>query len=178
MGINKIQCFLALLIFEFWISGLFVLGVIFLNVDDLDTLTLLTFSAYAVGSFLAGVLSDLVGRKPLFIVASLVLFCSSICTYFNIWAGLILGNLCIGPLNNLTFIFLNENPELSNETNYVKVVLGWVLSEISLGLYFMLSGDIQLFLLLLIPFTGLYAFLAFYLTEETPIFNDNKQERR
>lgn len=103
----KLKCFLALLIFEFWLSGLFVLGVIFLDIEDLDTLTLFTFTAYAIGSFLAGVLSDLIGRRPLFIAASLLLFCSAISTYLNLWVGLILANLCIGPINNLTFIFLN-----------------------------------------------------------------------
>lgn len=99
--------FLALLIYEFWLSGLFVLSVIFLNVDDLDTLTLYTFTAYAIGSFLAGVLSDVIGRQPLFIVSAILLFCSSVIAYFNLWAGLIIANFCIGPLNNLTFILLN-----------------------------------------------------------------------
>ena len=101
------NAFMVLLIYEFWLSGLFVLSVIFLDIEDLDTLTLYTFTAYAVGSFLTGVLSDVIGRQPLFIIAAIVLFCSSVVTYFNLWAGLIIANLCIGPLNNLTFIFLN-----------------------------------------------------------------------
>lgn len=109
----NINIFFFTLIYEFWLSGLFVLSVIFLDIEDLDTLTLLTFSSYALGSFLAGVLSDIVGRQPLFIISSLLLFVSSIWAYFDIWGGFILANLCIGPLNNLTFIFLNENPELS-----------------------------------------------------------------
>jgi len=99
--------FLATLIYEFWLSGLFVLSVIFLSIDDLDTLTLCTFLGYAVGSFLTGVISDLVGRRPLFVISSLLLFISSVLAYFNLWAGLIAANLCIGPLNNLTFLFLN-----------------------------------------------------------------------
>lgn len=99
--------FLATLVYEFWLSGLIVLSVIFLSIDDLDTLTLYTFLAYAVGSFLTGILSDLVGRRPLFLVSSLLLFVSAIIAYFNLWAGLIAANLCIGPLNNLTFLFLN-----------------------------------------------------------------------
>lgn len=107
MAVTKKQLFLGLLILEFWLSGLIVLGVIFLKTDDIDTLTLLTFSSYAIGSFLAGVLSDLIGRKPLFIIASGLLFISVICMNFSLWAGLIVANFCIGPLNNLTFIFLN-----------------------------------------------------------------------
>lgn len=107
MAVTKKQLFLGLLILEFWLSGLIVLGVIFLKTDDIDTLTLLTFSSYAIGSFLAGVLSDLIGRKPLFIIASGLLFISVICMNFSLWTGLIVANFCIGPLNNLTFIFLN-----------------------------------------------------------------------
>ena len=103
----KINSFLALLVFEFWLSGLFVLSVIFLQIEDLDLLTLCTFASYAIGSFLTGILSDILGRKPLFIVFSVMLLASAITTYFNVWVGLILANLCIGPLNNLTFVFLN-----------------------------------------------------------------------
>ena len=114
MSIGKINTFLALLIYEFWLSGLYVLSVIFLDIDDLDTLTLCTFGAYAVGSFIAGATSDLVGRKPLFLIFSFFLFVASVISNYNLWAGFILANVCIGPLNNLTFVFLNENPELSS----------------------------------------------------------------
>ena len=117
-----------------------------------------------MGSFLTGVLSDVVGRRPLFLVSSLLLFGSSIAANFDLWAGLIAANLCIGPLNNLTFLFLNENRELSSEHNYVKVLFGWVASEITLGLYFLLEGDPKVFLFSLCPLTGIYAMLAFFLT--------------
>jgi len=120
--------FLATLVYEFWLSGLIVLSVIFLPIEDLDTLTLCTFLGYAVGSFVTGVLSDVVGRKPLFLVSSLLLFVSVVIAFFNLWVGLIAANICIGPLNNLTFLFLNENSTLSSEHNYVKVLLGWVAS--------------------------------------------------
>ena len=110
MAISKINSFLALLIFEFWLSGLFVLSVIFIEIEDLDTLTLCTFGAYAVGSFIAGATSDMIGRKPLFVVSSVLLFVAAVISNFSLWTGFILANLCIGPLNNLTFIFLNENP--------------------------------------------------------------------
>lgn len=99
--------FLATLVLEFWLSGLFVLSVIFLDIPDLDSLTLYTFLSYAVGSFLAGVLSDKIGRKPIFMVCSCVLFLSSLLVFWNLTAGLILANACIGPLNNLTFVFIN-----------------------------------------------------------------------
>jgi MFS family permease len=76
--------FLASLVYLFWLSGLFVLSVIFLSIEDLDTLTLYTFFAYALGSFLTGVISDIVGRRPLFLISSLFLFVSSVIAYFNI----------------------------------------------------------------------------------------------
>jgi MFS family permease len=125
---NRAHCLLGLLVYEFWLSGLFVLSVIFLPIEDLDLLTLCTFAAYAVGSFLTGVLSDIAGRRPLFVAFAVLLFGAAALSFFNLWAGLILANLCIGPLNNLTFVLLNETPELSDETNYVKVILGWVAS--------------------------------------------------
>ena len=84
-----------------------MLSVIFLDIPDLDSLTLYTFLSYAVGSFLAGVLSDKIGRKPIFMVCSCVLFLSSLLVFWNLTAGLILANACIGPLNNLTFVFIN-----------------------------------------------------------------------
>ncbi len=72
------------------------LSIIFLSIEYLDTLTLYTFFAYAVGSFLTKVISDIVGRRPLFLISSLFLFVSSVVTYFNIWIDLISANLCIG----------------------------------------------------------------------------------
>ena len=104
---TKSTLFLTLLIYLFWISGLFVLSPIFLSIEDLDTLMLFTFGSYALGSFVSGILSDMFGRKPIFIVFSGLLSIGATTSFFNIWAGLIIGNLCIGPLNNLTFVFLN-----------------------------------------------------------------------
>ena len=108
---NKQNLFSFLLVVEFWISGLFVLSVIFLNIPELEDLTLVTFIGYSVGSFLAGIFSDIIGRKPLFIVCSIGLFISSILLFWSLTAGFILANFCIGPLNNLTFVFINENYE-------------------------------------------------------------------
>lgn len=104
---SKITLFSYLIVLEFWISGLFVLSVIFLDIPDLDNLTLLTFIGYSVGSFLAGILSDIVGRKILFLISSIGLFLSSLLLFEDIQAGFILANVCIGPLNNLTFVFIN-----------------------------------------------------------------------
>ena len=75
----------------------------------MDTLTLCTFAGYAVGSFIAGISSDIVGRRPLFVIFSVLLFFAAVTAFFNVWVGLILANICIGPLNNLTFVFLTEN---------------------------------------------------------------------
>ena len=107
MSTIKYTLFLILLTYLFWLSGLFVLSPIFLSIDDLDTLVLCTFGSYALGSFMSGILSDMVGRKPLFIVCSGLLSVAATTSFFNIWAGLIIANMCIGPLNNLTFVFLN-----------------------------------------------------------------------
>jgi MFS family permease len=103
----KGEAFVWLLIAEFWLSGLFVLSVIFLEIGDLDTLTLWTFLAYSLGSFSAGILSDIIGRRWLFVVSSCLLFISSAILLVDLTAGFILANLCIGPLNNLTFVFIH-----------------------------------------------------------------------
>lgn len=105
--INKEEAFVWLLVGQFWLSGLFVLSVIFLNIQDLDDLTLLTFLGYSLGSFSAGILSDIVGRRWLFIICSCILFLSSLILLWDLSIGFILANLCIGPLNNLTFVFIN-----------------------------------------------------------------------
>jgi MFS family permease len=105
-----------------------VLSVIFLDISDLDDLTLWTFFAYSLGSFSAGILSDIIGRRFLFMVCSCLLFLSSAIMLWDISAGLILANLSIGPLNNLTFVFINENYPQKVELNTVKVLVGWALS--------------------------------------------------
>lgn len=120
--------FIATLVMEFWISGLFILSVIFLDIDNMDDLTLCTFIAYAVGSFIAGVVSDKMGRRPLFVLASILLFLSSLLLLWNQFFGFILASLCIGPLNNLTFVFINENDQSNSEINTIKVLVGWAAS--------------------------------------------------
>lgn len=77
------RAFIWLLIYEFWLSGLFVLSVIFLQVNDLDTLTLWTFLAYSLGSFSGGILSDIFGRRVIFIISSAVLLFSSLFALVN-----------------------------------------------------------------------------------------------
>lgn len=105
-----------------------MLNVIFLNLDYLDDLTLYTFFAYSIGSFTAGILSDIIGRRLLFMISSALLFLSSGLMLWNLTAGLILANLSIGPLNNLTFVFINENYGEECEINTVKVLVGWAAS--------------------------------------------------
>lgn len=161
----KAEVFTALLVVEFWISGLFILSVIFLEIEDLDDLTLFTFISYSVGSFSAGVLSDLMGRKPLFLIASILLFVSSLLLFYDLTAGFILANLCIGPLNNLTFVFINENDHARSEIHTIFVLLGWAASEITLGVLFLILEQKSTFFLILAPITLLYALGAVLYTK-------------
>jgi len=146
---------------------LFILSVIFLDIDNLDTLTLFTFISYSVGSFSAGILSDLLGRKPLFIIASILLFISSIVLFWDLTAGFVIANLSIGPLNNLTFVFINENSHKNSEINTILVLLGWAASEITLGIIFLFIEDKQNFFYLLAPVTLIYTIFAILFTKET-----------
>lgn len=157
--------FVWLLVGEFWLSGLFVLSVIFLEIADLDTLTLWTFLAYSLGSFSAGILSDIVGRRWIFVVSSCLLFISSTILLVDLQAGFILANLCIGPLNNLTFVFINENYPNKAELNTVKVLVGWALSEITLGVFFLTVADKSIFFYCLIACSLAYAVGAIMLTQ-------------
>jgi MFS family permease len=160
----KNDIFLAVLIGEFWISGLFILSVIFLEIDNLDNLTLFTFISYSVGSFSAGILSDLIGRKPLFLFFSLLLFGGSIVLFWNLTAGFIIANLSIGPLNNLTFVFINENDRANSEINTIGVLLGWAASEITLGIMFLVLEDKNIFFYILSALTLIYAIAALIYT--------------
>ena len=170
--------FVWLLVGEFWLSGLFVLSVIFLKIVDLDTLTLWTFLAYSLGSFSAGILSDIIGRRWLFVVSSCVLFTSSVILLMDLYVGFILANLCIGPLNNLTFVFINENYQNKAEINTVKVLVGWALSEITLGVFFLIVENTNIFYYCLIACSLSYAVGAIILTQETQEFIEKKEKLR
>ena len=163
----KEEAFIWLLIGQFWLSGLFVLSVIFLNIQNLDDLILLTFLSYSLGSFSAGILSDIVGRRWLFIIFSCVLFLSSLILLWDISIGFILANLCIGPLNNLTFVFINENYPKRSELTTVKVLVGWALSQITLGVFFLITDNQNTFFYYLIVSSLAYAICAVLLTKET-----------
>ena len=52
----------------------------------------------------------------------------------------------------------------------MKVLLGWVASEITLGLFFMFVKNESLFIILLTPCTALFAIGAAFLTNETKVF--------
>ncbi len=160
----KSQAFIWLLIYEFWLSGLFVLSVIFLQVEDLDTLTLWTFFAYSLGSFSGGILSDLLGRKIIFNISSIILLFSALLALINFQIGFIIANLCIGPLNNLTFVFLNQSKHEHCEINTVKVLIGWAFSEITLGLFFLFINDKNIFLWSLVGLSLLFTIGAIALT--------------
>jgi MFS family permease len=56
---------------------------------------------------LAGIISDIYGRKPIFLFSSVILTLASVIAWQYPFYGYILANLAIGPLNNLTFVFIN-----------------------------------------------------------------------
>ncbi len=90
---------------------------------------------------------------------------SSAILLIDLNAGFILANLCIGPLNNLTFVFINENYPKKAEINTVKVLVGWALSEITLGALFLVLENNSIFFYCLILCSLGYAIGAIILTE-------------
>ena len=57
---------------------------------------------------MAGIISDIYGRKPIFLISSVFLALSAVFILVNPFYGYIMSNLAIGPLNNLTFVYINE----------------------------------------------------------------------
>lgn len=119
----------------------------------------MTFIGYAVGSFLAGVLSDIYGRKPIFVISSILLTVAAALTWVYPFYGYILANLAIGPLNNLTFVLINEVHPDKAEKYTIFVLIGWAFSEITLGGFFLVSNA-EVFYYALFAVTVIYMILA------------------
>jgi hypothetical protein len=73
--------------------------------------------------------------------------------------GYVVGNLAIGPLNNLTFVFINEVFQSKAEIYTIYVLIGWAFSEITLGLFFYLSNT-DVFMVFLLCVSLVYAVLS------------------
>ncbi len=73
--------------------------------------------------------------------------------------GYVLANLAIGPLNNLTFVLINEVHPNKAETYTILVLIGWAFSEITLGAFFLVSST-EIFVYVLFAFTVVYMILA------------------
>lgn len=100
----------VVLIAEFWLSGLFILSIIFTQDDatSLEHLNLFMFITLGVGSLVGGYASDYFGRVKVFKVFSALWGASSILMVVWPYAGYIASSGCIGLLNNLTFVLIVE----------------------------------------------------------------------
>lgn len=130
---------MLVLIAEFWLSGLFILSIIFTQPDSqaLEQLNLFMFISLGAGSLLGGYASDYFDRIKVFKAFMGVWGVASVLMTCLPQVGYILASGCIGLLNNLTFVIIMEHFPAKKEPYTVYVLIGWAASEITLGLFFL-----------------------------------------
>ena len=121
---------LMVLIAGFWLSGLFILSIIFTQSDShaLDQLNLYLFISLCLGSLLGGYLSDQFDRLKVFKAFTAVWGVSCVLMPVSPWTGYIVSAACIGLLNNLTFVIVMEHFPVDKEIYTVYVLIGWAAS--------------------------------------------------
>lgn len=85
---------------------------------------------------MGGYASDVMGRVVVFKIASVLWVVGSIVALINSEIGYIITAGCIGLLNNLTFVLIMENFTYKKDIYTIYVLIGWAVSQITLGILF------------------------------------------
>lgn len=166
-----------ILIGSFWLSGLFILSIIFTQHDTeaVDQLNMYMFISLGVGSLLGGYASDYIGRFIVFKAFSALLGISSIVILLDSWVGYVIAAGCIGLLNNLAFVIVMEMFPEKKEKYTVYLLMGWASSQITLGILFKIIDDVLVFYLILFVL-GMIFCLSVFLYMDEPAPPDNQAE--
>lgn len=89
--------------------------------------------------------------------------------------GYVLAAGAIGLLNNLTFVVLMEMFPERKDRYTIYVLMGWAISQVTLGLIFYLISDLDYFFLLLFVLTLIYTIATFVYIKDTPGTADQPQ---
>lgn len=108
------------------------------------------------------------GRVVVFKISSVLWTVGSILALINSEIGYIITAGCIGLLNNLTFVFIMENFTDKKDVYTIYVLIGWAVSQITLGILFYFITSPQTFFLLLFALTLAYTVSVFLFIEEQP----------
>lgn len=148
-GMFEERVVVVALIVQFWLSGSYIMGIIFTQSEDLEDLNMWMFLTLALGSLVGGVLADGLGAVRVFKLYSVILgFGAGVCL-LDRFIGHIWVAGCIGLLNNLTFVLIMNLFPLHKDKYTISVLMGWAFSEITLGTIFSLIDNGQYFYILL-----------------------------
>jgi MFS family permease len=123
-----------------------------------------------IGSFVGGVLSDVVGRKWVLICGVALMFAGTVVNFWDVYVGFLLVGLGCGPANNVSFVYVTETVDKGREQWCVFLVCGWATGEIVLGGLFYGGWTLQVYYGVFCACTAMLLVMSCLFLKETPAF--------